>query len=177
MESVMSLCLGVTAVLVRHNRDVDLLEDASQAASLSGGAPTAHGADRALVVLFHAVGDADGANVGSHADGSIKSEHANVVVDVEAVVVLVEPDLGHGEGLLVRIVLVQVVAAHLDSELGSGHAVTAVSSSDDLVGTYDGAATHQGAANSTGEHDLVGELSRVGIGASHNPAASSGQGG
>ena len=33
-------------------------------------------------------------------DGSIKSEHADVVVDVEAVVVLVEPDLGHGEGLL-----------------------------------------------------------------------------
>ena len=29
---------------------VHLLEDASQAASLSGGAPTAHGADRALVV-------------------------------------------------------------------------------------------------------------------------------
>ena len=66
-------------MLVRHNRDVDLrtkiiyimvtlaftsiaitqhdhydhvhlLEDASQAASLSGGAPAAHGADRALVV-------------------------------------------------------------------------------------------------------------------------------
>ena len=33
-------------------------------------------------------------------DGSIKSKHADVVVDVEAVVVLVEPDLGHGEGLL-----------------------------------------------------------------------------
>ena len=33
-------------------------------------------------------------------DGSIKSEHADVVVDVEAVVVLVEPDLGHGKGLL-----------------------------------------------------------------------------
>ena len=29
---------------------VHLLEDASQAASLSGGAPAAHGADRALVV-------------------------------------------------------------------------------------------------------------------------------
>ena len=33
-------------------------------------------------------------------DGSIKSQHADVVVDVEAVVVLVEPDLGHSEGLL-----------------------------------------------------------------------------
>merc|ERR1719209_2425577 len=175
--SDVALSVGVTAVLVRHNRDVDLLEDASQAASLSGGAPAAHGADRALVVLLHAVGDADGANVGSHADCAIKSKHADVVVDVEAVVVLVEPDLGHGEGLLVRIVLVQVVAAHLDSELGSGHAVTAVSSGDDLVGAHNGAAAHQGTTDSAGEHDLVGELSRVGIGASHNPAATSGQGG
>merc|ERR1719323_1802033 len=154
------------AVLIRHNRDVDLLEDASQAASLSGGAPAAHGADGAFVVLLHAVGDADGTNVGSHADGSIKSEHADVVVDVEAVVVLVEPDLGHSEGLLVRIVLVQVVAAHLDSKFVCGHAVTAVSSSDDLVGADNGATAHQGAADSAGEHDLVGELSRVGIGAS-----------
>merc|ERR1711936_621707 len=127
--------------------------------------------------LSHAVGDADGANVGSHADGSIKSEHADVVVDVEDVVVLVEPDLGHGEGLLVRTILVQIVAAHLNSELGSGHAVTAVSSGDHLVGAHNGAATHQGTTDSAGEHDLVGELSRVGIGASHNPAASSGQGG
>merc|ERR1739848_54382 len=70
-----ALSVGVTAVLVRHNGDVDLLEDASQAASLSGGAPAAHGADGALV--------------GSHADGAFKSKHADVVVDVEAVVVLV----------------------------------------------------------------------------------------
>merc|ERR1711973_724531 len=32
-----------------------MLEDASQAASLGGGSPPAHGADRALVVLLHAV--------------------------------------------------------------------------------------------------------------------------
>merc|ERR1712122_278408 len=165
-----ALSVGVTAVLVRHNGDVDLLEDASQAASLGGGSPPAHGADRALVVLLHAVGDADGANVGSHADGSIKSKHADVVVDVEAVVVLVEPHLGHGKGLLVRIVLVQVVAAHLASKFVGGHAVTAVSSSDDLVGADNGATAHQGTTDSAGEHDLVGELSRVGIGASHNPA-------
>ena len=47
--------------------------------------------DGPFLVLFFA---------GLSPDGSIKSEHADVVVDVEAVVVLVEPDLGHGEGLL-----------------------------------------------------------------------------
>merc|ERR1719234_868695 len=82
----------------------------------------------------------------------------------------------HSERGLVRIVLVEVVASHLNSKLGCGHAVTAVSSSDDLVGSNDGSSAHQAATDSAGQHDLVGELSRVGISASDNPAASPGQG-
>merc|ERR1719234_1129586 len=107
----------------------------------------------------------------------IEGEHANVVVDVPAVVVLVQTNVRHGERCLVRIVLVEVVASNLNSKLGCGHTVTAVSGSDDLVGSNDRSSAHQASTVSTGQHDLVGELSRVGISAYENPATTPGQGG
>merc|ERR1719341_410425 len=106
---------------------------------------------------------------------ALESEHANVVVDVPAVVVLVQADVRHGERSLVRIVLVEVVASNLNSQLGCRHTFTAMPGSDDLVGANDGSAAHEAATDSTGQHDLVGELSRVGISASDNPATSPGQ--
>merc|ERR1712241_1400021 len=175
--SLYTIFVGVTAVFVRHNGDIDLLQNTGKASTLSCGSPAGHSADGALVVLLHAVGNADCCDVGSHADCALEGEHTNVVVDVEAVLLLVKADVGHGERLLVRIVLIEVVAANLNSQLGRGHTVTAVSSSDDLVGSNDGASAHKRTTDSTGQHDLVRELSRISISASHDPAATSGQGG
>merc|ERR1712176_42017 len=62
------LSVGVTAVLVRHNRDVDLLENTGKASTLRGGSPSGNSADGSLGVLFHAGGQANCSNVGSHAD-------------------------------------------------------------------------------------------------------------
>ena len=51
--------------------------------------------------------------------------------------------------------------------------VTAVSSSDDPVGSDKGSSTHERAAHSSSEQsDLVRELTRVGLSASDNSAAS-----
>merc|ERR1719249_17805 len=108
---------------------------------------------------------------------ALEGEHANVVVDVPAVIVLVQTNVRHGKRLLVRIVLVEVVASHLNSQLVCGHAVTAMAGSDDLVGANNGTSAHETSTHSTGQHDLVGELSRVGISASDNPASTPGQGG
>merc|ERR1712192_339113 len=163
-------------MVVRHNRDVHLLEDTCKAAALRGGSPSGDSAGGALGVLLHAGRQANCGNVGSHAYWSLEGEHANVVVDVPAVVVLVQTNVRHSERCLVRIVLVEVVASHLNSKLGCEHAVTAVSGSDDLVGSNDRSSAHQAATDSTGQHDLVGELSRVGISASNNPASTPGQG-
>merc|ERR1712062_460044 len=66
--SDVGLSVGVTAVLVRHNRDVDLLENTGKASTLRGGSPSGNSADGALGVLFHAGGQANCSNVGSHAD-------------------------------------------------------------------------------------------------------------
>merc|ERR1712126_679151 len=79
------------------------------------------------------VPSADSSNVGSHGDRALEREHADVVVDVPAVVVLVQAHVGHGERLLVRIVLIEVVASHLNSQLVCGHTIAAMSGSDDLV--------------------------------------------
>merc|ERR1712154_671734 len=87
------------------------------------------------------------------------------------------PESPWQESLPPWIVLVQVVASDLNSQLGGGHTVAAMSGSDDLVGANDGSAAHEAATHSTGQHDLVGELSRVGISASDNPATAPGQGG
>ena len=55
-----------------------------------------------LNLLFHAGGQADCSNVGSHGDRALEGEHADVVVDVPAVVVLVQANVGHCERLLVQ---------------------------------------------------------------------------
>ena len=82
---------------------------------------------------------------------------------------------------LVRIVLVEVVAADLHSELAGGHTVTAVAGCDnlgfgksfneekvqkyheqtDLVGSDDGASAHEAAAHTAGQHDLGEAVTHV----------------
>ena len=53
---------------------------------------------------------------------TVEEEEADVVVDVLwRVVVLVELDLPDGEGLLVGVLAVQLVAAHLHPQLGRSH--------------------------------------------------------
>merc|ERR1712077_165142 len=50
------LSVGVTAMIIGHNGDVDLLENTGKASTLSGGSPPGNGADGALGVLLHAGG-------------------------------------------------------------------------------------------------------------------------
>merc|ERR1719431_1736727 len=166
--------VGVAAVVVRDHGDGHLLEDPGEGAALGGGAPPGHDAAGALIVLLHGGGDGDGADVGAHGDGALEGEHADVVVDGPAVVLLVQAHVRHREGLLVRVVLVEVVAADLHAELVGGHSVTAVAGGDHLVGSNDGAAAHEAAAHTTGQHDLVGELPRVGVGAPDDPVPPAG---
>jgi len=87
-------------------------------------------------------------------------------------------DLGHSDVSLVGILLVQVVAANPDSQSAGRLTVTAVSGSDDPVGSDKGSSTHERAANSSSEQsNLVRELPRVGLSATYNSAASTSHGG
>merc|ERR1719481_2113191 len=44
--------IGITAVSIRNNRDINLLQNSAKASSLSGGAPASDSAHSACIILF-----------------------------------------------------------------------------------------------------------------------------
>ena len=89
--------VGISAVIITHNGDRDLLEDTGQRSALGGGSPSGNGAHGSFGVLLVGGGQADGGNMGSHGGGSLKLEQTDVVVDVPAIVVLVHNNTGNLE--------------------------------------------------------------------------------
>merc|ERR1719436_438239 len=152
-----ALSVGATAVIVADHGDVDLHEGAGQAAAAAGGAPAGDGAHGAGGVLLSVIGDADGSNhAAAEVGGLLQVEDADVVGDGPAVVVLVEPHLGHSNVLLLGVVLVEVVVAHSDSQPAGGLSVTAVTSGHNLHGADQRSSAHQGTSDSSSEQsDLV----------------------
>merc|ERR1719436_1864470 len=177
--SDVALAVGVTAVVVAHHGNINLHQDAGEAAAAAGGSPAGDGAHGAGGVLLSVVGNADGPNhAAAEVGGLLQVEDADVVGDGPAVVVLVEPHLGHSNVLLLGVVLVEVVVAHSDSESAGGLSVTAVASGHNLHGADQRPSAHQRATNSTSEQsDLVRELPGSGLGTSDDLTTSSGHGG
>ena len=73
-----------------------LLEDLGEAATLSGGAPAGDGAHGAPGVLLHVGGEGDSGHVGVEGDGGGQLQQADVVLDGEGVVGLVQLHGLHG---------------------------------------------------------------------------------
>merc|ERR1711874_516518 len=116
--SDVALAVGVAAVVVAHHGNINLHQDAGEAAAAAGGSPAGDGAHGAGGVLLSVVGNADGSNhAAAEVSGLLQVEDADVVGDGPAVVVLVE-----------------VVVAHSDSESAGGLSVTAVASGHNLHG-------------------------------------------
>ena len=117
--------LGLETVRMRRRQkgegaDSDLLEGPAETAALSSGAPSGDDAVGASLVLLHAGGEADPRNVGAKGRLAVQLQHADVVLHGVGVVVLVQLHVLHGEGHLVRVVLVEHVAANLgERELSS----------------------------------------------------------
>merc|ERR1740128_1037033 len=168
--------VGISAVIITHNGDRDLLEDTGQGSALGGGSPSGNGAHGSFRVLLVGGGQADGCNMGSHGGGGLELKQTDVVVDVPAIVVLVHNNTGNLDILLVIIVRVEVVGANSNTQPGGRLTVTAVGSGDNPVGADQGATAHEGTVGSTTEqHDLVGELAVVSILATNNLATSTAQ--
>merc|ERR1719436_984983 len=147
-----ALSVGATAVIVADHGDVDLHEGAGQAAAAAGGAPAGDGAHGAGGVLLSVIGNADGPDhAAAEVGGLLQVEDADVVGDGPAVVVLVEPHLGHSNVLLLGVVLVEVVVAHSDSESAGGLSVTAVAGGHNLHGADQRPSAHQGTSDSSSE--------------------------
>ena len=109
--------IGVTAVIVRDNGDIHLLEDSAEAASLAGGSPASDGAHGAVRVLFSWAGQADGADVGAGEVGTVgKLQDTDVIGNGPAIIALVEDYFGDSDVSLVFILIIQVLASNTDSK-------------------------------------------------------------
>jgi len=76
------LTIGVTAVIIRDNRDIDLHQGSGQAASLGGGSPSRDGAHVAGGIFLTRGGNGDGVNNrAAQVSGAIKVEHADIIGD------------------------------------------------------------------------------------------------
>ena len=93
-----------------------LLKDRGKTATLWGGSPAGNNAVGALIVLLVLVGQGDGGNIGSQGGWGLQLQQADVVLNVEAVIVLVEDNGLDLDVLLVRVGLVEVVAADSNSQ-------------------------------------------------------------
>ena len=111
------LAIGISAVIISDNGDIDLHQGASETASLRCGSPSRNGANVSIGIFLSITGDVDGANVaGAEVGILLEVQHADVVLDGPGVVVLVVVDGGDGDVSLVGVILVQVVASNSDSK-------------------------------------------------------------
>merc|ERR1712172_83219 len=107
---------------------------------------------------------------------AVEEQQTDVVVDVAAVVVLVQFHLSHCKRLLVWILTVELMTADHNTQLGRRHPVTTVAGSDDDIRGNKGSTTHEAATHPPGQHDLVRELAPRSISAANNSATSAVQG-
>ena len=103
-----------------YSATTDLLEGVGEVSTLGGGAPAGDGAHGSLVVLGSSAGESNGGNMGAHGGGALKLQQADVVQDVEGVIVLVEDDLGDLDVLLVGVHAVQLVGADGNAQTVGG---------------------------------------------------------
>merc|ERR1711996_50454 len=82
------LTIGISAIIIRNNWDINLHELASKAASLRCGSPSRNSADVSIRIFLSITGNVDGAEVST----ILKVKHADVILNGPGVIVLVVVD-------------------------------------------------------------------------------------
>merc|ERR1719483_1417464 len=171
------LSISTTAVIITDHRDSDLHQDLAKAAALGGGSPSRHGAVSSCWVLLSVRWQADGPDVrAAEVSHAVNLQKTDVIVDGPGVIVLMEHDGLDSKVHLIRIIFIEVVVAHTDSQPAGGLPITAVTIGNNHVLGNERSTAHQRSTNtSTEEHNLVGELSWVSLSSSDNLSTTSGQ--